>query len=169
VQAGAPLQPNPGVRLLTKRTENMGKEKKWDKIKWMLIKRHLGYSDEEMELFKANPKNENVLDKGKDLLEKEIVIEVVGSKGCNSRHREGDRIYFDGAGNLLAERSPRRICIFALNAVTPLIYAATELFYAGVDPNGMKFKRASCIDVGVQCGGWGQIALEISMKDREGS
>lgn len=145
----------------------MDQEKKWDRAKWTLIKRHLGYSNEDMELFRENPKNEDVLDKGKDLLKKEIVLEVVASKGCNSHHKEGDRIHFDGAGNLLTEKSPRRICIFALNAVTPLIYAANELFYAGVDPNGMKFKRASCIDVGVQCGGWGQIALEISMKDRE--
>lgn len=140
---------------------------KWDKLKWPLIKRHLGYTNEEMDLFKANPKNEAVLDKGKELLQKEIIIEVVASKGCNSQHKAGDKIFFDGAGNLLAEKSPQKICIFALNAITPLIYAANELFYAGVDPNSMKFKRASCIDVGVQCGGWGQISLEISMQDRE--
>jgi len=142
------------------------RDAKWDKLKWSLIKRHLGYSNDEMELFKANPKNEEVIDKGKELLAKEIIVEVVSSKGCNSHHEEGDKITFDGAGNLLAEKSPAKICIFALNAITPLIYAANELFYAGVDPNTMRFKRASCIDVGVQCGGWGQISLEISMTDK---
>lgn len=140
---------------------------KWDKLKWNIIKRHLGYSKEEMALFKSNPKNEEVIDKGKELIEKEIVVQVVASKGCNSQHKEGDMIYFDGAGNLLSEKSPKKICIFAINAVTPLIYAANELFYAGVNPNTMKFKRASCMDVGVQCGGWGQIALEINMRDKE--
>lgn len=139
---------------------------KWNKLKWGLIRRHLGYSSEEMDLFKANPKNEDVLDKGRVLMKKEIVIEVVSSKGCNSQHKEGDKIVFDGAGNLLAGKSPQKICIFALNAITPLIYAANELFYAGVNPNKMIFKRASCIDVGVQCGGWGQISLEISMRDK---
>ena len=142
-------------------------DKKWNKIKWLLVKRHLGYSDEEMKMFKENPKNEDIIDKGRALLEKEIVIKVVASKGCNSQHNVGDQIVFDGAGNLLAEKSPPKICIFALNAITPLIYAANELFYAGVDPNKMKFKRASCIDVGVQCGGWGQISLEISMRNKE--
>jgi uncharacterized repeat protein (TIGR04076 family) len=142
-------------------------DEKWDKVKWGLAKRRLGYSNEEMEIFKANPKNESILDKGRALLEKEIVVEVVSSKGCNSQHKEGDRIFFDGAGNLLAERSPPKICIFALHAITPLVYAANELFYAGVDPNIMKFRRASCIDVGVQCGGWGQITLEISMQDKK--
>ena len=68
----------------------MGRDQKWDRMKWTLIKRHLGYSEEDM-----------------------------------------------------------------------------ELFYAGVDPNNMKFKRASCMDVGVQCGGWGQIALEIGIQDKK--
>lgn len=143
------------------------RDEKWDKLKWRFVKRHLGYSNEEMDLFRSRPENEDVLDRGRELSKKEIVIEVVSSKGCNSRHMRGDKIYFDGAGNLLAEKSPDRICIFALNAVAPLIYAADELFYAGVDPNRMKFRRASCIDVGLRCGGWGQISLEISMRDRK--
>jgi hypothetical protein len=47
------------------------------------------------------------------------------------------------------------------------IFVANELFYAGVDPNEMRFKRASCFDVGVQCGGWGQIVMEIRVEDRK--
>jgi hypothetical protein len=31
--------------------------KSWDKVKWRLIRNHLGYSKEELELFKANPRN----------------------------------------------------------------------------------------------------------------
>lgn len=119
-----------------------------------------------MEMFKGDTKNEDVLDKGKEIAEKEIVIEIVASKGWNSQHQVGDKNVFDGTGNLLTSESPQRICIFALNAVAPLIYAANELFYAGVDPNKMKFKRASCIDVGLQCGGWGQVSLEISMRNK---
>jgi predicted rRNA methylase YqxC with S4 and FtsJ domains len=46
------------------------------------------------------------------------------------------------------------------------VSAGNELFHAGVDPNGMKFKRAACIDVGVQCGGWGRIVLELGVRDR---
>ena len=42
-----------------------------------------------------------------------------------------------------------------------------ELFYAGVDPNDMHFKRFGCRDVGVQCGGWGKIVMEIRMEDRQ--
>lgn len=48
-----------------------------------------------------------------------------------------------------------------------LFKANSERFYAGVDPNEMKFRRSGCFDVGVQCGGWGKVIVEISMT-REG-
>lgn len=69
----------------------------WDKVKWRLIGSHLGYSKEELALFKASPRNEAVLDAGRALQDKRIVIEVVESHGCNSKHRVGDTFIFDGA------------------------------------------------------------------------
>jgi len=139
----------------------------WNLAKWKVMKGRLGYSDEEMKAFRENPRNEDVLSKAPALLDKAIVIEVVESHGCNSQHRAGDRFYFDGAGNLLTKRCPKKICIYALNAATGLIFASNELLYAGVDPNEMRFKRAGCFDVGVQCGGWGRVVVEISVQDRK--
>jgi hypothetical protein len=78
-----------------------------------------------------------------------------------------DKIHFDGAGNLITSLGPKKICCYALESLTVLIFGAQELFYAGVDPNKMRFKRTSCFDVGVKCGGWGQIAMEIKVVDRE--
>ena len=142
------------------------REKIWDAAKWKMVKSHLGYNDDEMKKFRENPRNEDILSKAPALLKKTIVLEVVESHGCNSRHKIGDKLYFDGAGNLLTKRCPEKVCVYAMNAATPLIYASNELFYAGADPNEMRFKRAACIDVGVQCGGWGRIVLELSVQDR---
>lgn len=139
----------------------------WKAMKWTFMKKHLGYTNEEMELFRSNPRNEDVLSKAPALLNKTIVIEVVESAGCNSQHQVGDKFFFDGAGNLLTKRCPKKVCIYALNAATGMIFAANELFYAGVDPNEMRFKRAACFDVGVQCGGWGRIVLELKVMERE--
>ena len=138
----------------------------WNVMKWGAIKKHLGYTDEEMGAFRANPRNADVLDKAPALLDKTIIVEVVESNGCNSQHKVGDKLYFDGAGNLLTKRCPKKVCIYALNAATGLIFTANELFYAGVDPNEMRFKRAGCFDVGVECGGWGRVVLEIKVVDR---
>jgi uncharacterized repeat protein (TIGR04076 family) len=140
---------------------------KLDEKVWKTVQQHLGYNDEEMKQFRENPRNEDVLTKSPGLMNKTIVIKVVESKGCNSQHRVGDKFYFDGAGNLLTHLCPKRICIYALSSVTQLIFASNELFCAGIEPNEMRFRRAGCFDVGVQCGGWGHIVMEIGVEDRD--
>jgi uncharacterized repeat protein (TIGR04076 family) len=139
----------------------------WSSMKWKIMKKRLGYTDEEMKTFRQNPRNEDVLSKAPQLLNKTIVCEVVDSHGCNSQHNVGDKFYFDGAGNLLAGLCPKKICVYALNAITPQVFAANELLYAGIDPNEMRFKRAACFDVGLECGGWGRIVMELRVEDRK--
>ena len=143
------------------------RDRVWNAVQWKVMKERLGYTDDEMKEFRGNKRNEDVLSKAPGLMNKMIVLEVVASHGCNSRHKVGDKIYFDGAGNLLTERCPKEVCVYALNAATMMVFASNELFYAGVDPNDMRFKRAACFDVGVQCGGWGRIVLEASVQDRK--
>jgi len=52
------------------------------------------------------------------------------------------------------------------SAFSPCVYVANELYYAGVDPNETRFKRVRCFDVGVRCGGWGNIVMELKVEDR---
>ena len=134
---------------------------------WKVMQQHLGYSDEDMKLFRENPRNEVVMSKAAELMNKTIILEVVESHGCNSQHKVGDQFHFDGAGNLLTEKSPSRICVYAINAISGLIFASNEMIYAGVDPNDMCFKRCGCFDVGVKCGGWGRIVMELKVEDRK--
>lgn len=140
---------------------------KVDENVWKFFQEHLGYTDEEMKMFRENPRNEDVLSKGIALMNKTIIVEVIESHGCNTQHKVGDKFYFDGAGNLITKLCPKRICIYALSSAAGLIFASNELFYAGVDPNEMRFKRAGCFDVGVQCGGWGHIVMELRVEDRK--
>ena len=137
-----------------------------DERMWKIVQRHLGYSDAEMPLFKENPRNEAVLSKSAALRDKLIILEVVESRGCNSRHQVGDRFYFDGAGNLLTDLCPKKVCGYSLNAAMMMVFTANEMLYAGVDPNQIRFKRAGCFDVGLECGGWGRIVLELRVEDR---
>lgn len=131
------------------------------------VQRHLGYDDEEAEMFFSNPRNVDILSKAPALMQKTIVAQVVASQGCNSQHQVGDRFYFDGSGNLITKLNPKRICIHALSALSGPIYVANELFYAGIDPNDMRLNRVGCFDVGVRYGGWGRIAMEVSVEDRK--
>jgi uncharacterized repeat protein (TIGR04076 family) len=130
------------------------------------IQKHYGYNTEELDMFLENPRNQDVLSKSLKLLGKTFVVEVIESHGCNSQHKVGDKFYFDGAGNLLTKKSPKKICIYALAELDKVLFAAGELLFAGVDPNEMRFKRVSCFDVGLKCGGWGQIVMELKVMDR---
>ena len=138
-----------------------------DENVWQLMKKHLGYDDEEMKKFRENPRNMDVLARVGELANITIVVEVVESKGCNSQHKVGDKFIFDGAGNLLTKKNPKRICIYALAPLVQGIFAINELIYAGVDPNEIRFKRAGCFDVGVDCGGWGHIVMEVRVEERK--
>lgn len=140
---------------------------KVDENVWGFFQNHLGYNDEEMELFKEDPKNEEILSKSVELMNKTIVVEVVDSHGCNSQHNVGDKFYLDGAGNFISKLCPKRMCAFALSNFSAAVFGLHELFYAGVEPNTMHFKRFGCGDVGIQCGGWGKVVMEIRMEDRK--
>ena len=48
---------------------------------WKFMQQHLGYTDEELELFKKNPKNMDIMSKAPGLMEKTIVARVVASHG----------------------------------------------------------------------------------------
>jgi uncharacterized repeat protein (TIGR04076 family) len=133
---------------------------------WRFIRRRLGYGEEELAVFRQNPRNEDVVSKGAELMNRYIILEVVESHGCNSGHKVGDRFYFDGAGNLLTELCPKRVCGYSLSSALLMVYAANEMIYAGVDPNEMRFRRSGCFDVGLECGGWGRIVLELHVEDR---
>jgi uncharacterized repeat protein (TIGR04076 family) len=133
---------------------------------WKIIKRHLGYSDEELKLFRDNTRNSDVIEKAQIINNKYIILEVVESHGCNSQHKVGDKIYFDGLGNLITELSPKKICAYSLANALMLIYTANEMLYAGVDPNSIRFRRTGCFDVGLQCDGWGKIVYELRVEDK---
>lgn len=137
-----------------------------DESVWQLMKERLGYDDEEMKKFKDDPRNAEVLAKAQALSNMTIVAEVIESNNCNSQHKVGDKFIFDAVGNLLTSKNPKRICIFALARLAMIIFAVDELIYAGVDPNEIKYKRTGCFDVGIDCGGWGHIVMEVRVEDR---
>ena len=139
---------------------------KLDENVWSFLKKHLDYSDEEMATFKADPRNEEVLKKAADLMSKTMVAEVVHSHGCNSQHKVGDKFFLDGAGNLISRLCPEKMCLLAVSALQPAVFAAMEMMYAEVDPNRMLFKRCGCADVGLECGGWGKVILEMHVQEK---
>jgi hypothetical protein len=134
---------------------------------WKMVQNHLGYNDEEMELFKKHPRNTKVMAAAPDMAAKTIVFTVVESHGCNSQHTVGSRFFYTGDGNFLAKMAPPKVCAFILPVMTQAIYGIQELWYAGADPNKLTFNRGGCFDVGVKCGGWGHVVVEAEVMPRQ--
>ncbi len=132
-----------------------------------ILKKRLNYNEEQFADFKNNPLTEEVIEKAKEVANTVLVLTVVKSHGCNSQHKEGDKLYFDGAGNILTQYCPAKICVYALNNASMLLFAANEFIYSGLSPMNIKFKRCSCYDSGVSCGGFGQVIFELSVITRE--
>lgn len=129
-----------------------------------IIKKRFKYDDKDIESFKNDPRNLELIKRNKEFSNTKFILEVVESKGCNSNHKVGDKFYFDFAGNILTELCPPKICGYSLNSAMMMIFTANEMLYAGVDPNEIRFKRANCFDVGIECGGWGRIVLELKIE-----
>ena len=127
----------------------------------------LEFTNEEMEQFKANPKNMEILKSTPNLINKTIVVEVTESHGCASMHKVGDKFYFTGDGNLLTKLCPNRMCMSALNTAGGLVGNAVTFMWAGRDANEMPFTVAGCSDVGLKCGGWGHIVMNVRVEDRK--
>ena len=126
-----------------------------------ILKKRLGYKDEEMDKFQDNPRNLEIVSRIPELRKKKLVLEVVESHGCNSQHALGDRFVFDAFGNLETRQCADQVCLFLIGNALPLIYAGMELLLAGADPNRMGFIRTGCVDVGLECGGWGKVVVEL--------
>ena len=127
----------------------------------------LEFTDEEMKIFKQNPKNIEILKMSPDLVNKTIIVEVIKSHGCASQHKVGDKFYFTGDGNVLTKLCPSRMCMSALSSAGSLVGNAVAFMWAGRDANEMPFTVAGCSDVGLQCGGWGHIVMQIRVEDRK--
>ena len=134
---------------------------------YKIIGKRFGYNQNELDLFKNSERNKELISRAKEFDKKLFVLEVVQSKGCNSNHKVGDKFYFDYAGNILTSLCPPKICGYSLNSAMMMIFTANEMLFAGIDPNQIRFKRASCFDVGIECGGWGRIVLELKVEDKE--
>ncbi len=126
-----------------------------------IIKGRLGLSDEEFDRIQSQPKYQRLFDHALEASNYRLVAEVVDSIGCHSGHHVGQKIWFDSTGNLLTKEAPSRVCAFLMPNLTVLINAFFENLMNGRDPNEVIFNRTGCFDVGVACGGWGRVVVEM--------
>ena len=133
--------------------------------RWRSVQEHLGFTDEELTVFRSFPKNVRAMEDAPGFVTHKMVIEVLEAHNCAAGYRAGDRFTVDGEGCLVLEESPPRLCIAAVWAFKPLVDRMWEAFFnKGFE---VLHDTVQCPDVGVHKGGAGQITLKIRAVPRK--
>jgi hypothetical protein len=129
---------------------------------------HFGYTDAELAGFKpGDPRLRLMEHMTRAAARYSIAAEVVKARNCNSGYRVGDRFVLDAAGNFLTKLCPSRLCVYLLSQLAVPVALINERFSEGLEPNGFHFMhQVRCLDVGVDCAGYGEVMLEVKVVPR---
>jgi len=131
---------------------------------WERFQEHMGYTDEEMEVFKSDPVKVKMVTETPHFVKSRIVAEVIESHGCHSQHKVGDRFVMNASGQLLADECPKKMCMFALGPVTRELSGFYEILINSDEPDYSRHKMVQCIDVGLDKGGWGKVLMKVYLE-----
>ena len=119
---------------------------------WDGFQKHMGYTDDELNAIKADPKRSEFVQKicTKEFQNKCLVAEVVASHGCIAGLERGDRIVYRGLTALAPEYSTAW-CPYITNAYW-FANNARIFINSGLDPNVSYVPFSGCMDVGPENG-----------------
>ena len=139
----------------------MKKQEKIDEAIYQAVQQRVGYTDAQMKLFKKHPYSRKILTSRaiNDLLGTTLILEVVKSRNCNVGHKVGDKFYFNCEGYMITKKCPDKICPALMPYMTRMMWLVQERIYEGLDPKPT-FPVGHCDDVGVECGGMGEVIME---------
>lgn len=125
------------------------------------LQKHMEYTDEEMEIFCADPDKVKMVTETPDFVKTRVVAEVIDSHGCHCKHRVGDKFVMTAGGQLIADQCPKRMCLSALSPISRIMPAIYDRLVSKSDPNFERSNVVQCEDVGLDKGGWGKILMKV--------
>jgi len=96
-----------------------------------------------------------------------IETEVVEARHCNSGHDKGQKFILDIDGNFITKLCPKKMCVYLISQLTIPVALINERLSEAHDPNDFHFMRyVRCLDVGVECLGYGEVLLKVQVIPR---
>jgi len=136
-----------------------GKSEKIEK-RWRTFQKHLGCTDEELAIHRANPKHVKPVENAPAFVKYKMVIEVIESHHCGAGHKVGDKFVVDAGGCLVPDECPPgRICVSLIYAMKSAVDRMWQAFYN--DSTDVFQDTVHCSDVGTDRGGWGEVTMRI--------
>jgi uncharacterized repeat protein (TIGR04076 family) len=132
-----------------------------DKIekRWRKFQKHLGYTDEELTIYRSDLKKVKAMEGAAKFASYKIVIEIIEAHNCGMGYKVGDRFVVDGDGSLILSECPPKLCVAAIYAFKSLVDRMWQAFYDGSAE--VLHDTVHCPDVGVRQGGWGEITMRV--------
>lgn len=123
----------------------------------------VGYSEADLKQFQeGDPRLRQMERLVRAAAKYSLVAEVVQARHCNSGYQVGDRFVLDVDGNFITKLCPPRLCVYLVSQFTIPVALINERLSEELDPNQFHFMhRVRCLDTGVECGGYGEVILEI--------
>ena len=128
----------------------------------------VGYTEADLEQFQAgDPRLRQMERLGRAAARYSIQAEVVKARNCNSGYQAGDKFILDVNGNFITKLCPARLCVYAISQLAVPVALINERLGEGLDPNRFHFMhQVRCLDVGVECGGYGEVMFGIKVVPR---
>ena len=128
----------------------------------------VGYTEAEMELIpEGDPRLRQITKLTRAAARYSIQAEVVAAKNCNSGYQAGDKFILDVDGNFVTKFCPPRMCVYLMAQMPVPVALINERLSEGLDPNQFHFmKYVRCPDAGVECSGYGEVMVEVSVVPR---
>jgi hypothetical protein len=128
----------------------------------------VGYTDKDLAHFQAgDPRLRHIHRLTRAAARYSIAAEVVWARNCNSGYQEGDKFILDVDGNFIPKFCPPRLCVYLISQLALPVALINERLSEGLDPNQFHFMhQVRCLDVGVDCRGYGEVMLRITVVPR---
>ena len=133
--------------------------------RWKILQERAGFTDEELAIHRSFPENVKAKEESPLLAKNHVVIEVIEAKHCIAGYKKGDTFRVDASGCLIKNECPPVLCTGAIFAFKPLVHYAWQAFFDGCTQ--IFHNTIKCPDVGVHCGGTGQIIMRAHAVKRE--
>jgi len=128
----------------------------------------VGYSEAEISQFQeGDPRLRHMERLARAAARYSLQAEVLQARHCNSGYRAGDKFILDVDGNFLTRFCPPRLCVYLVSQLAAPVALINERLSEGLDPNLFHFMRqVRCLDVGVECAGYGEVMIAIKVVPR---
>jgi uncharacterized repeat protein (TIGR04076 family) len=128
----------------------------------------VGYTDAQMEQIpEGDPRLRQISKLTRAAARYSIEARVVSARHCNSGYQVGDRFILDVDGNFVTKLCPPRMCVYLMAQMPVPVALINERLSEGLDPNQFHFmSHVRCPDAGVECGGYGEVMVEVKVVPR---